>query len=115
VAGAAIPLAIYAAIHLSIFGLARGHYLTNTSRMGFNLHLLPWRWVSLVVDPRPLFPEGVGLARVFPWIIPGIAGMALFLLPLRGGRTAPHALVIGTTAAYWLLYLTFVDLEQYGL
>jgi hypothetical protein len=115
VAGAAIPVAIYAAIHLAIFGLARGHYLTATSRMGFNLNLLPWRWVALVVDPRPLFPEGVGLARIFPWIIPGIAGMALFLLPRKDNRIAPHVLVIGTMAAYWVLYLAFVDLQPYGL
>jgi hypothetical protein len=114
-AGLAAPLLLLLAAHVAIFGWTLGPYLTLSREMGFNWRLLPWRWAAIVIDPRPLFPEGLGLARVFPWIIPGIAGMALSLWPRQTARIAPHALVIGTMTAYWLLYLTFIDLQPYGL
>ena len=113
--GVATPLVTLLAAHVAIHGQALGPYLEGSAAIGFQWRLIPYRWVYLVVDPRPLFPEGQGLARVFPWIVPGIAGMALGLFGRLRGRAAPHFLVIGTILIYWLLYLSYVDLQPYGL
>jgi hypothetical protein len=50
--------------------------------------LIGQRWASIVIDPRPLL-AGRGMVTVFPWIIPGAAGMLLACWPRRGaGRVA---------------------------
>lgn len=73
--GAALVLAPYVAVH----GWARSGYLAGSARYGFEWRLIPLRWVLVVLSPRPLFPDGRGLAEVFVWVLPGLAGMAACL------------------------------------
>jgi hypothetical protein len=96
------------AMHEWIFGPAIDPYLTRSANTGFEWRLIPIRWVTIVLDPRPLFPDGPGLIAVFPWIVPGIAGLLFSLL--RKPREA-HALVAGAIAVSWLLYLSYRDLQ----
>ncbi len=115
-AGLAAGLLPAVAAHLAVFGASAGLYLTATSANGFEWRLLPLRWVMLVVDARPLLPSGLGLAEVFPWLLPGIGGMVLALLPRRAGHAAaPAILAAATVALHWMLYLSYRDLQPTGL
>lgn len=69
-----------------------------------------------MIDPRPVFPDGRGLAAVFPWMVPGIAGMAVCLTvaPGQAGRPA-HCLAAGAALAYLAVYLCYRDLHPTGL
>ncbi len=67
-------------------GFGPDTYYALSAHFGFELRLLPLRWVSLVIDGRPIF-DGVGTERIepglhrglaegFPWIIAGAGGIA---------------------------------------
>ena len=114
-AGVLLPLLVLFALHHAVNGLMAGRYLDESADVGFEWSLLPLRWVTLFVGPQPLFPSGQGLVQVFPWIVPGLAGMAACLaLPDRHSRPR-HALVIGTTALHCAFYLAYRDLHPQGL
>lgn len=110
--GALLVLVPYVAVH----GWAWSEYLAGAARYGFEWRLVPLRWVILVLSPRPLFPDGRGLAEVFVWLLPGVAGMAACLAgpPGRGTRWA-HAVVASAAAGQLLLYLAYRDLHPQGL
>ncbi len=103
------------AAHMAIFGSQGGPYIQKSAAIGFEWRLLPMRWVTLVIDPRPLLPTGNGIAEVLPWVIPGIAGMVAALIPRPGRRAAPAALAAATVSLHWALYLTYRDLNPDGL
>jgi len=110
--GGALP---WIAAHAAIFGAAGGPYVQKSAAIGFEWRLLPIRWVTLVIDPRPLLPVGNGIAEVLPWVIPGIAGMLTSVMPRHGRPVAPAALVAATVSLHWALYLTYRDLNPDGL
>src|SRR5262249_49787768 len=114
-AGIAVPLLLLLAAHVAIFGFAQGAYLALSAKYGFTWALIPMRWATLVVDPKPLLAEGWGLARLFPWIPFGIAGMGLYMAGGDRGRTSRHLLIGSTLIVLWLQYLAYVDLQPYGL
>ncbi len=105
----------WAAAHASIFGASPGPYLEKVAAIGFEWRLLPLRWVTLGIDPRPLFPTGNGLAEVLPWVVPGVAGMILGLIPRPGHLLAPAVLAAATVTLHWCLYLCYRDLNAEGL
>jgi hypothetical protein len=107
--GAAIPVLLVAAVHLLVFGLAPGPYVTLSGRIGFEWRLLPMRWVLLMLDPRPLLSDGQGLIGAFPSIAPGIAGMAAALATATQRRA--HLLVIAVAVAELALMLCYRDLH----
>lgn len=114
-AGTALGLGLAGAAHVAIWGWASGDYLTQSGEVGFAPGLIPLRWVMLVLDPRPMLTEGVGMATVFPWFIPGLAGLvASVATPGRSGRT-PHLVVAGAVLAQCLLLLSYRDLHPTGL
>ena len=108
-------VAPFAAAHVAINGFSPGLYLSKSAGLGFEWRLLPLRWVTLVLDARPLLPEGVGLAEGLPWIAPGFAG--LIFLAMMSLREKEHAwrLVAAAIAACWIAYLCYRDLQPYGL
>ncbi len=101
--------------HYEIFGAAGGPYVQKSAAIGFEWRLLPMRWVTLVIDPRPLLPNGAGMAEVLPWVIPGIAGMLAALIPRPGRPVGPAAFVAATVTLHVALYLTYRDLNPDGL
>ncbi len=107
--GAALPVLLVAAAHWAVFGQAPGAYVALSGRIGFEWRLLPMRWVVLMLDPRPLLSDGQGLIGAFPWIAPGIAGMAAALAAAPGRRA--HLLVIAVAAAELALMLCYRDLH----
>ena len=100
-------VAPFAAAHVAINGFSPGLYLSKSAGLGFEWRLLPLRWVTLVLDARPLLPEGVGLAEGLPWIAPGFAG--LIFLAMMSLREKEHAwrLVAAAIAACWIAYLCY--------
>ena len=120
--GGLIPTALLAAGHLAVNGFTLGPYIRESRGVGFEWTLIPLRWATLVLDPHPLFAEGQGLAMAFPWVLPGIAGMAACLVVPRlvgtsqvGRSLARHALVIGVVGLHMAFYLAYRDLHPQGL
>ncbi len=112
-AGVALPMLVFGAAYLAVWGPHASGYVTTSGRLGFEPRLLLLRWVNLMVDPGALYPEGQGLAAVFFWIPAGVAGMAATLAQGRAGRA--HLLVIGVVAADIALFLIYRDLHPTGL
>ena len=111
VAGAAVSVSASVTAYLAVWGVHVSPYLQQQQQQGFDLRLLPSRWVSMMIDPGPLFPPGEGLAHAFPWIVAGSAGMAASLLvPGPAGRVA-QALVAGATLAELALFLCYRNLH----
>jgi hypothetical protein len=115
IAGAAAPAVLVAGLQVAIFGWTTAGYIGQSSRTGFEWRLLPLNWVMLFVSPRPLLPDGVGMAQIFPWILPGVAGMAACLVAVRGRVWVRHALVIAAVVAHCAVYLAYRDLHPPGL
>ena len=114
-AGAAIPVLVFGGAYLATIGWRASGYVTLSRSLGFEWRLLPLRWVTLMIDPKPLFPEGRGLAAVFPWIVPGLAGMAASLAAPSGVPRRLHVLVIGATLLDCVMFLIYRDLNPVGL
>ena len=113
-AGLACAVGAAVALHVAIWGLNPSPYMTISRIIGFEFHLLPLRWVLIVVGPHPL-TDGRGLAAAFPWMISGLAGMvACLIVPGREGR-APHALLAGAAALSLVLFLAYRDLHPAGI
>jgi hypothetical protein len=112
VLGTLLPAVLVAVSHLAIYGWQLGDYLAANRRLGFEWRLLPLNWVTLILDPRPMFVDGRGLAEVFPWVFPGLVGLAVCVTaPRRNGNRTAHILVAGTSCLYLLLYLAYRGLN----
>lgn len=105
---------LFVATHLLTQGWAPGRYLTLSRLIGFEPRLLPLRWVTLILGPTPLYEAGEGFAIVYPYVLPGLAGIIVALLVDRGRRLA-HAAVGGGAVAMLCLYLCYRDLQVLGL
>ncbi len=119
-AGGFVPaFAVFLLLYVPIFGLHPSPYMVMSSQTGFDWHLLPLHWVTLVVGPRPLFPNVAGMIEVFWWLAPCFAGLvAVLLTGLRSGRMGSrrvHLIIVGGIVPYWCLYLSYRDLHPPGL
>lgn len=115
-AGVAAPALLTLALYTAVHGWHLSPYLAYSAELGFEPRLLPLQWVTLVLDPRPMLPDGIGLIAVFPFIATGLAGMAACLVqPPAAGTRRAHLLLGGTAAAYGALYLCYRDLHPQGL
>ncbi len=112
-AGAGLAAGLLPALvaHAAVFGASPGPYVGESASIGFEWRLLPLRWVTLVVDPRPLLPEGRGLAEALPWIVPGIAGLTLGV----SRRNAAALLAASAVGLHWASYLAYRDMHPFGL
>ena len=110
-----VGLLPFAATHWLVHGFSAGRYIGGSAARGLEWRLIPLRWVTLAVGPRPLFPQGVGMEVVFPWLLPGIGGMLLSMAVQRGRALGANILVVAAVSVYWLLYLSYRDLHATGL
>jgi len=115
--------ALTAAIIAATSGFGPGTYYDRSAHEGFDFRLLALRWVSLVIDARPIF-DGVGtervvpglhrgLAEVFPWMIAGVGGMAACWFG-RGSKRV-HVLLATWLAAQMAMMLSYRSLHILGL
>lgn len=111
-ASALIALTVW--LHWIVWGWSWGDYFLQSLGTGFELRLLPLRWNWLVLDSAPAHEAYDGLAMVFPWVLPGFAGIAACMLAPRG-RRATHLLIGGSVVVHWLVYLCYRDLHPEGL
>ncbi|MBB3173538.1 hypothetical protein FHR90_001361 [Endobacter medicaginis] len=114
IAPAAVLAAIGLGLHLMVWGWSWGQYFLESLGTGFEPRLLALRWNWLVLDARPIHERYHGLAVVFPWVLPGFAGMIAGLLAPRGNRPA-HVLVAAAVMVHWAVYLCYRDLHAEGL
>jgi hypothetical protein len=114
-AGAVLPVSAALLLHVAIWGWRPGIYLSQSATTGFAWGLVPLRWVLIIVGPKPLLPTGSGLARVFPWVVPGVAGMAACLVAPGRSRRAMHLVVIAAAALECAFLLAYRDLHPTGL
>ncbi len=103
-------------------GFGPDTYYGQSAATGFEWRLLPLRFVTLVLDPRPLF-DGVGaervepgshrgMAEVFVWMLPGLAaGVALCA---SRARLRVHVLLALWAAGHLALLLCYRDLHILG-
>jgi hypothetical protein len=123
VLAAAAMAALAAAVIAATTGFGPGTYFAQSAHEGFEFRLLPLRWVSLVIDGRPIF-DGVGtervepglhrgLAEVFPWMIAGVAGVAACWF--GRGEKRVHVLLATWLAAHMALFLSYRNLRIEGL
>jgi len=108
---AIVSLALYNAV----YGWRTSYYLKWSALVGFEWRLLPLQWVTIVIDPEPLIPGEIGLARAFWWTVPGIVGGAACLAVTRGRALARHGAVLGAVALHLAVYLAYRDLHPQGL
>jgi len=102
-------------LHSLLYGLSPSPYMVESASIGFEWRLLAIRWVMLVIDPRPLLPEGSGMVTHLPWLIPGVAGLLLALVPMQGKINRPAWLAAATVVLHWAAYLAYRDMHSYGL
>lgn len=97
-------------------------YYGQSAVTGFEWRLLPLRFVTLVLDPRPLL-DGVGtervepgihrgMAEVFVWMLPGLA--AAVALCASRARLRVHVLLGVWAAGHLALLLCYRDLHIMG-
>ncbi len=116
---AAVPL--YGLIAATT-GFGNGTYFALSRNFGFEIRLLPLRFVTLILDGRPVF-DGVGTERFepglhrgleagFPWVIPGLVGAVTCLF---GAVPRRAVLLLGAwLTAQMVLILSYRDLHVLG-
>ena len=115
-ASAMVPAALFGLAHLALNGWQPDRYVKMSATVGFEWRLLPLRWVLIMVDPRPLFMTGIGLAQVFWWIVPGVAGIAACLLAHAGrDRRFATAIVAAAMMLDVAMFLCYRDLHPHYL
>lgn len=113
--GCALPMGAGLAAHLAIHGWAWGPYLEGSALIGFEPKLAGLRWATAMLNARPVFPEGDGLVQMFPFIIPGMLGMAVSTAAATPARRPLHLAVIALTVSHAGLYLIYRDLHPINL
>lgn len=106
----AVPVFVYATLHVAIYGAHPSEYMLLSRDIGFTLYDLGWKAYVILMDPRPWFLDGTGLLRRAPWIVLAVAGM--FAAFFRGRFSALLALLL---ALHAVLYLSYIDLLPVGL
>ncbi len=114
--GAGVPLLLYGALHLAIYGPRASDYMRLQAAIGANFADLGWRATTLFLDPAPWFPGSAGLLRALPWVVIGLAG-ALFLIGAPSERPARRfvAAIAVAMAACCCVLAAYVELLPTGL
>lgn len=114
--GALLSLGSLAIAYLSIYGFRESGYMQIGNMIGFEWHLLPVRFIMLVIDPRPTLMDGEGLAGRFPWVIPGLIGsIALLVFPPVRSRRLIEVLFASAILMHIAIYCAFRDLHPINL
>jgi hypothetical protein len=99
-----VPLMVYGALHLVIYGPGPSDYMRVAEGIGFTFHNFGLKAYLILVDPRAWIGGGEGLIRRCPWLILGLAGI---ITALR--RQVPAVLALALVV-HGALYLTYIDL-----
>ena len=102
------------ATHVATHGWTLGRYFAMSRLIGFEWRLLPLRWVTLLLSPQPLYPEGEGFAKVYWFVLPGLAGIVAAMMADHG-RRLHHLRVGGVAIAFLCFYLCYRDFQVLGL
>jgi len=115
-AGAACAIAPGAAAYLLTQGFHHSAYWRLSSQIGFDWHLIAWRWVAIMLPETSPAGGAAGLIAHYPWIITGLAGLLAGLLrPASQDALAASALLGAAATLQFLVYLSYRDLQPTGL
>lgn len=105
----------YGVLYLAIYGPELSGYIIAGKGQGFAFADLPWKAYTLLVAPRPWFPDGRGLIEVAPFLLPGAAGLAA--TAAIGGQAARRMLVLIAMVGLPLLaiQLAYTDFQPSGM
>jgi hypothetical protein len=116
-------VAVTVAIIDATSGFGPGTYYALSDKFGFEFRLLPLHWVTFMINARPdlggigtqRIEPGLhrGLCEVFPWIIPGVGGIAGCWFGAKERRV--HVLLVSWLVLYLALMLSYRDLHILGL
>ncbi len=105
----------WALLYLRIYGPHPSPYMVQSRSLGFHLHGLGWKAYTLLIDPRPWYPDGAGMLERLPWMALGMAGMAA-LPALERGRARGNLLLLTLLVVpYVALFVSYGDLLPSGL
>ncbi|WP_448664250.1 hypothetical protein ACG3SL_06110 [Sphingomonas sp. CJ20] len=113
--GGVAIVAVYGALHVSIYGPRASDYMLLSQAYGLNIGDLGWKLQVLLLDPAPWFPGEVGLLRAMPWLVPGAAGLVLALVRLRGEARMLAAWLCAAALVYCVTLFAYVDLLPSGM
>jgi hypothetical protein len=114
--GLAISCGLFGAAYIAIYGLHESHYVQVSGDIGFEWRSILLRWVTLGLNPRPLYDDGQGIISAFPWLPVGLATFPVYmLLFMRSARWIAHVVVITAASLHMAVYLTYRDLYPEGL
>jgi len=111
-AGFALTAGAGIAVYLTLYGMHESEYMRQAAGIGFDFYQLPEKWVSIVLDPTPLFPGQQGILQAYPWLALGFVGLVQLAF-LKFSKE--HALIALPILIYLTVYLSFVDLLPTGL
>jgi hypothetical protein len=110
--GAACGVSPGAAAYLLSHGLHPSGYFLLSRQLGFDVNLLPQRWVSIMLDSRPWLAGGPGLIPHYPWLAAGLAGI---LAAKPSAALRARRMLGAATLLQMLVYLSYRDLHPTGL
>ncbi len=113
--GSAPVLVAWALLTLRIYGPHPSQYMIQSRSLGFHLHGLGWKAYTLLIDPRPWYPDGAGMLRRLPWMALGIMGMAAVPVLQPGPARDNLLLLTLLIVPYVALFLSYADLLPSGL
>ena len=108
-AGGAV-LAAYLGLHVAIYGLRPSVYMQQSSVLGLDPGIIPFRYAVIFGNPRPFFGEGTGLLERYPLMSIGLWALVYLTFWVRS--------IFAVTAAIWIsfmLYLAYPDFLPSGV
>ena len=109
IAGGSI-LGLYLILHVAIYGFHFSEYMRISSKIGFDLSIIPFRYCMIFSDPRDFFGKGTGILERYPLMNIGLFSLVYTTLFWRR--------FFGITTAIWVtfgLYLAYIDFLPSGI
>ena len=115
-AGALLGIVPGVLAYVATHGLRASPYIMLSRQIGFDIRLLPYQWVTIMLSPGPVLARAPALVPMYPWFVSGIAGILAGIAGARA-RTGPgaHLLVGAAALANLLVFLCYRDLHSVGL
>lgn len=108
----AIP---YGVLYLAIYGPVLSGYIIAGKGQGFAFADLPWKAYTLLVTPRPWFPDGRGLVEVAPFLLPGLAGLIGTAVIGAGNQRVMLAIIAAIALPLLAVQLAYTDFQPPGM
>jgi hypothetical protein len=114
--GALAGLTPCAIAYLLTHGPHQSDYVIISHQIGFDIRLLPFQWVTIMLSPGPILAATPSIIPVYPWFALGVAGVFLGVANTDNWRLrCANILVGGAAITNLLVFLCYRDLHSVGL